>query len=340
MFTSLPICIALFIIAAAVIGFVGTRMTVIADRLADRTGLGEAFVGAVLLGAVTSLGGIAATVTAAIDGRPVLAMANAVGGIAAQTAFLVIGDIAYRKANLEHAAASVENMMQGALLIILLAILMVAMIGPRIEIGHVNVMTPVMIAAYIAGLRVVQAARRDQMWRPRDTTDTRTDQPDEPVAGGPVLRGLWLRFVVTAAIVTAAGWLLTRAAETIASQTGVSDSMMGAVAMGIATSLPELVTCIAAVRRGALTLAVGGIIGGNAFDTLVACIADVAYLPGSIYHAATAHELWIVALTTLMTATLLLGLLRREKAGFANIGFESAAVLVIYLVGMAMLALM
>jgi cation:H+ antiporter len=34
------------------------------------------------------------------------------------------------------------------------------------------------------------------------------------------------------------------------------------------TSIPELVTAVAAVRQGSLTLAVGGIVGGNAFDTL------------------------------------------------------------------------
>jgi hypothetical protein len=39
-----------------------------------------------------------------------------VGGIAAQTALLVIADKVYRPANLEHAAASVTNLINGALL--------------------------------------------------------------------------------------------------------------------------------------------------------------------------------------------------------------------------------
>jgi cation:H+ antiporter len=43
----------------------------------------------------------------------------------------------------------------------------------------------------------------------------------------------------------------------------------------------ELVTTIAAVRRGALQLAVGGIIGGNTFDTLFLTAADVSYREGS-----------------------------------------------------------
>ena len=43
----------------------------------------------------------------------------------------------------------------------------------------------------------------------------------------------------------------------------------------------------------------------------------------------------LVALTLLMTAVLLLGLVRRERHGIANIGFESLLVLVIYVVGVA-----
>jgi len=59
----------------------------------------------------SSLSGIIASATAAWNAEAGLAVSNALGGICAQTLFLVIGDIAYRKANLEFAAASVENMM-------------------------------------------------------------------------------------------------------------------------------------------------------------------------------------------------------------------------------------
>ena len=93
-------------------------------------------------------------------------------------------------------------------------------------------------------------------------------------------------------------------------------------------------TAVAAVRRGALTLAVSDIIGGNAFDTLFCGAADLAYRDGSIYHAVQGtlgrQEQFLIAVTILMTATLVLGLVRREKSGIGNIGFESIALLGIY----------
>lgn len=87
---SLTLSIVLFVGAAVAIGLIGTRLTGVADTLADRTGLGEALVGAVLLGASTSLSGIVTSVTAAYVGSAELAISNAVGGIAAQTVFLAV----------------------------------------------------------------------------------------------------------------------------------------------------------------------------------------------------------------------------------------------------------
>ena len=109
--------IVVFSLCALVIAIAGTRITRVVDQLADRTGLGEATAGAVLLGAATSLAGSVLSVTAAYRGHPELAVSNALGGIAVQTFFLAIADMVYRRANLEHAAASAPNMMQNVLLI-------------------------------------------------------------------------------------------------------------------------------------------------------------------------------------------------------------------------------
>ncbi|MFC0201204.1 hypothetical protein [Paracoccus rhizosphaerae] len=97
--------IGAFLAAGAVIFLARLQMTGLAERLAERAGLDEALFASVLLGAVTSLSGIVVSVTAALDGRAWLAFSNSVGGIAAQTVFLALAEMFYRKGNLEHAAA-------------------------------------------------------------------------------------------------------------------------------------------------------------------------------------------------------------------------------------------
>ncbi len=335
---SLVAALLLFAVCALVIGIVGTRLTGIVDDLADRTGLGEAIAGAVLLGMATSLSGIVVSVSAALADRPTLAVSNALGGIAVQTLFLSIADITHRRANLEHAAASLGNLMQGGLLLCLLSLVLVGRFAPEWTLWQVHPVTPVLLIGYLFGLRLVDRSRENPMWKPAQTRDTQPDVPDERAMRRSATR-LWLSFIALAVTLGISGWLLERCAAIIAEQTGLGQSVVGALMTAVVTSLPELVTSLAAVRRGALTLAVAGIIGGNAFDTLFVAASDIAYRGGSIYHAIPdAVSLW-VALTMLMTGILLVGMLYRQRQGPAHIGFESVGVIACYLAGVIALLL-
>ena len=105
---------------------------------------------------------------------------------------------------------------------------------------------------------------------------------------------------------------------------------MGGVLIAVASSLPELVVAITAIRMGALTLAVGDIVGGNAFDTLFIAVADLFYRDGSIYTAIGRTEHVWLGCVLLMNAVLLMGLMYRQRQGVANIGLESWTMLIIY----------
>lgn len=329
---SLGMALLLFGGCALVIGVVGTRLAGIVDDLADRTGLGEAIAGAVLLGMATSLSGIMVSVAAALADRPTLAMSNALGGIAVQTLFLTIADITHRRANLEHAAASLGNLMQAGLLLCLLSLVLIGRFAPDWTLWQVHPVTPLLVIGYLFGLRLVDRSRDNPMWRPAQTRETQEDVPAEQAMLLSATR-LWLSFVVLAAMLGISGWLLERCAAVIATQTGLGQSVVGALMTAVVTSLPELVTSVAAVRRGALTLAVAGIIGGNAFDTLFVAASDIAYRGGSVYHAIPDTVALWVALSLLMTGILIVGMIHRERQGPAHIGFESVGIIACYLAG-------
>lgn len=329
--------IALFLLAALVIGAAGVRLTSKARYIARTTGLGEALLGGVVIGAITSLAGTVTSVTAAAGGHADLAIGNALGGIAAQTVFLVAADLLYRKVNLEHAAAAEVNLNQAALLILLLTIPLLAILAPAVDIAGVHPATILLFVTYGAGVRLIARSHASPMWFPRRTGETRseTEHPD----GGERRPGAadWLVLLALAVVVSAAGWLLARLGVAISEQSGLSESVIGTLFTAVSTSLPELVIAIAAVRAGAVNLAVGDIIGGNTFDILFLGLSDIAYRDGSIFHAISpAQPLWL-ALCIAMTSVLLLGLLRREKHGIANIGFESVFVLLLYLGGVVLL---
>lgn len=325
-----------FCICALVIALAGTRITRVVDQLADRTGIGEAAAGAVLLGASTSLGGSVLSVTAAWNGHAELAVSNALGGIAVQTFFLAVADMVYRRANLEHAAASVPNMMQNGLLICLLSLILFAPYLPDYTILGIHPVTPVLLGVYVYGIFLVRGASESPMWRPSITRDTREDRPDDLTRMPPMFR-LWVEFLVLMSVLGFAGWTLEPAATAIAAKTQLTQTVVGVMLTAVSTSIPELVTSIAAVRRGALTLAVGGIIGGNAFDTLFTAASDITYQEGSIYHAMPEDSKSWAVLTLLMTGVLMMGLIRRERHGIGRIGTESVVITVLYVLGVILM---
>ena len=333
---SLTMTLVIFFSSAVAIAIIGSWMTYVADRLADATGLGEAVFGAALLGASTSLPGTIASVTVAFQGYADLAVGNAMGGIAVQTVFLVVADMAFRGVNLEHAAASVPNMINAALLCALLALALIAATGPEISLFQIHPASVLLLAFYAFGLHLASKTRDKPAWEPVQTSDTIVDDiVDDDVR--PSMARLWFYFAICVSVIGVAGWLVGLSGIALVRHTGLSETLVGSLFTAVATSLPELVTTVAAVRQGALTLAVGGIIGGNTFDVLFLAFSDMAYRDGSIYHAIGPQPLFIISLTVLLTAILLLGLIRRERRGVGNIGFESVAVLVLYFVGLAIL---
>ena len=334
----LSIIITAFLVAAAIIAWSGIRMTQCARDLALNSGLGETMMGALFIGASTSLSGMTTSVTAAAAGYAELAVSNGLGGIAAQTTFLAVADIVYRRANLEHAAASAENLFMAAFLLTLLCIHAVALAFPHANIYSIHPASLILPVVYVFGLRLLARTHELPMWLPRRTSDT-SSEPDSRVTEGRShdLLWQWIRFLGYALAVASAGWILAQLAVPLGDMTGWSNGIVGGVFTAVSTSIPELVVAVTAVRMGALNLAVGDIIGGNAFDTLFVSVSDVAYREGSIYAVLSDDEYFWLANAMLMTSVLLMGLIFRERQGPANIGLESLVLLLLYFGGLVLL---
>ena len=328
-----------FLCAVLVIAWYGMQMTKTARDLARDTGMGEALMGAFFIGASTSLSGITTSATAAMSGFVELAVSNSLGGIAAQTAFLAIADIAYRRANLEHAAASAENLFMAALLITLLSIHLIGIAVPDINLWSIHPATFLLIAVYLFGMRLLARTHKMPMWLPRKTRDTPTEIQEPARRVSKSLVRLWGRFLFYSVIVSAAGWFLAQLAVPLVERTGLSYGFVGGVFTAVSTSIPELVVAVTAVRMGALNLAVGDIIGGNAFDTLFIAASDIAFREGSIYSAISSAEIFWLAISVMMTGVLLMGLIYRQRHGPGNIGLESTVLLLLYCGGVVLLGI-
>ena len=78
--------------------------------------------------------------------------------------------------------------------------------------------------------------------------------------------------------------MAVEAASAIARIFGISERFIGLTIVAFGTSLPELVTSVAAARRGNSDIAVGNIVGSNLFNIMfvvgiTAVIVPVVYQP-------------------------------------------------------------
>ncbi|WP_236829329.1 sodium:calcium antiporter [Blastococcus sp. KM273128] len=342
-----PLGLSLGVLAAmaVVIVVAGVRLTRVADSLAERTGLGDAIGGALLLGAVTSLPGNVTVLTGALEGDPGFALANPVGGIALQTVWLAIADLLYRRVNLEHAAASLQNVLQSVLLIAMLAIPVIAYATPDLRLGWIHPMTLAIPALYGYGLLLLRRMQHEPMWQPKHTEQTADDDGegngdgdeeggDEGDGDGRSTARLWGLLAALGLVTGVAGWLVGRAGLSVIARTDLDSGVLGFTLTTAISSLPELVVLLTAVRMGELTLGVGNIVGGIVYDILMIAVADAAYLDGPIYRDAGPTSLVLVGGTLLMTAVLAAGLIMRDRKW---IGFEGISIPLVY-VGTVLLA--
>lgn len=322
-------------VAVVVLGFGGTRLAYVADELAERTRMGKATAGALLLGAVTSLTGIVTTATGALSGEADFAIANPIGGVAIQTVWIAIADLLYRRTNLEHAAASLPNLLQSLILLALLALPVAAYATPDLTWGWFHPLTLAIPALYFYGLRLVKSVEDHPQWKAKETSDTGDAEPPEQSSKS--LRRLWVWFGVLAVVVAGFGWVVAKAGLGVVAATGLPSSIAGFTITTAISSLPELITLLAAVRIGSIELGIGNIVGGNVFDTLMIAVADLFFFGGSIYASVGATSLVLLAGTALICAVLAAGLVVRDRRG---IGFEGIAIPGIYLatIGFAIMA--
>ncbi|WP_306155042.1 sodium:calcium antiporter [Roseovarius sp. MMSF_3281] len=327
---STPLLLLAFGVAGAVVVVASVRATALADMLADRTRLGEALAGGLILGGATSLSGIIVSTSGAWSGDASFAFSNAIGGIAAQTLFLALADVLHRDANLEHSAAQPENLVQAVMLIILLSLTLLGIFGPDVAVLGIHPVSVVLFLAYLTGLRISGQVSENPMWTPVQTHETRRDEPEDSDERHRSAKGPALAFLGLVALLGTCGLIIGQAGGAFIARFGLGSSLVGALITAVVTSLPELVTTLAAVRRGALQLAVGGIIGGNTFDSLFLVFADAAYRDGSLYHALARDDVYWLATGLVMTSVLLAGLVFRQKHGPGRIGLDGVLMIGVY----------
>lgn len=309
-----------FAAGVAVIGVAGTHLTRYGDALAALTGLSRSWIGIVLLATVTSLPELVTGLSAVtLAGSPDLAAGDALGSCTFNLLIVALADIGWRRQPF-FAQASTVHVRAAAWGIALLALAAAGIVLPRLglgwQLGHVDGISLLLVAGYAAAMRALFRA---------EPGDGAAAAPGPPPMG---LRRALAGYGVAALVIVAAGIWLPLVGVQLARAMGWTDGFVGTLFVGLATSVPELATTVAALRLGAVDLALGNLLGSNLFDLLIVALDDVAWVEGSLFRrVAGVHA--VSALTALlMSGVVVLALVRRPRRRWFGLGSWAALALV------------
>jgi cation:H+ antiporter len=334
----LPANVALFAGAAALVWISGLKLSAYAKIIAERTGAEQAFVGILLLGAVVSLPEMATTVAAAALGDARLAVNTLFGGIAATMAILAVTDALTGSDALSTDISHPIVLLQGVLVVLFLVVAASGIVVGDWSIGGVGIWTTTLLALYVLFILVVKRYGTSEPWVARDKPAAEnTNARDTTHQDGRSLVEISLRTGGAAAMILLSGFVLAVSGQGLAEQTGLGTSFVGMLLGGVATSLPEVTTTIAAVRLAQYEMAFADAFGTNLFSVMLLFVVDAVYRGGPILNEVDRFSLFAALLGILLTAIYLAGFIERRHKAVAGMGLDSVVVLVAYSGGLALL---
>ncbi|MCP4407536.1 MAG: sodium:calcium antiporter [Gammaproteobacteria bacterium] len=310
------------------IGYAGVKLSIYGDVIANKTGLGSTWIGLIMLATVTSLPELATGISSVgIAGVPEIAVGDVLGSCVFNLLIIALLDLLKRDESV-YIRASRGHILSAGFGILLMGIpgisILLAGSYSNLSLGHIGVYSPLIIVLYIIAVRILFRYEARRLHAPAN------QEPDKyPHL---TLRQAVLRYLAAALMVAGAGVWLPFVAEALAHQMGWQQSFVGTLFVAFVTSLPEMVVTVAALRLGALNMAVGNLLGSNLFNILILAIDDIIYVQGPLLYAVSLSHGVTVFSAMMMTAAAIIGLLyKRESRVFKTVGWPSVFLILVYL---------
>lgn len=259
---SLPLVVVMYAISASFLVFFSIKCADYVDLMDKKTNLSGAFIGGVILAAVTSLPELVTSISSIyVVDNPELIIGNVLGSnifnlciFGALTA-IAVRSFSKTKIGRSHLVTIVCTVAA----YVLVAVTLVTGFG-RLPVIHVNIASLVILVIYGVSLRFLS------------TDDSDNDEEDDSPL---TVKQIVSRFVMMALGLVVMSIVVTYFTDQLQAKLNMGASIAGALFLGVATSLPELSSSIALVRHRNFNAMVGNVVGSNMFNLTIFSIADI-----------------------------------------------------------------
>ena len=275
--------LVLFLFLAGLTVFLSFRLSYYADLLNKTTNISGVFIGGILLAGITSLPELVTCLSSIFLNNPYLAIGDILGSNFFNIAMMCFFDILFIKTMFYNYTKNRYYLIY--VLLILNYLIMYLFMGGtfNLEIFNIGLPSFIIIITYIFYLK---NAKEEETKKEVLTTKDH----------------VLLKFFLVGLFMVIVSILLTLVVNLIAGKNpNVASSFIGAILLGITTSMPEVITFIALVKMKSFDLALSDIIGSNLFNLLILAIGDIFLKNKEIYYFVDKESMFLLIFGLILT---------------------------------------
>ncbi len=257
-----------FLIFAFLTIYLSIKLSIYADNLSKTSTISKAVIGGLLLAGVTALPELITCTSSILLKNPLLSLGNILGSNLFNIFITALLDIIFIKKIYTTKTTKTNYLTYLILIINYLVIYMFIQEKINITILNIGLPTIIIIILYFIYIKLLPKNKEEQI------------QIDlKPIKN---IKG---KLLITSILMIASSVLLTTFVNNIAqSHPSFSSGSIGAILLGITTSLPEVITFYTLISIDNYDLALQDIVGSNLFNLAILSFADIIYKTSPIYN--------------------------------------------------------
>lgn len=275
--------LVLFLFLAGLTVFLSFKLSYYADLLNKTTNISGVFIGGILLAGITSLPEFVTCLSSIFLNNPYLAIGDILGSNFFNIAMMCLFDILFIKTMFYNYTKNKYYIIY--LLLIINYFIMYLFMGGifNLELFNIGIPSFIIIITYIFYLK---NAKEEETKKEVITTKEH----------------VLLKFFLVGLFMVIVSILLTLVVNLIADKNpNVASSFIGAILLGITTSMPEVITFIALIKMKSFDLALSDIIGSNLFNLLILAIGDIFLKNKEIYYFVDKESMFLLVFGFILT---------------------------------------
>lgn len=297
-----------YIVLAVTVVIFSIKASDYVELIDKKTNISGAFLGGVMLAAITSLPELFTSISAVLMfNNSELVLGNILGSNIFNLFTLAVVIVFFMKGFINGAIGN--NHLKTSLFTLVVNIILFFPIffGENIDVFNISIVSILIMILYFLSLKFLAG---DQV----ETTEE--EKKDD---SNLTLKQIIVRFILASIGLVIASILITYVTDIISVKLNLAASLSGALFLGIATSLPEVTSVIALAKKFQFNLAVGTIIGSNMFNLFIISITDILYIGNSVYFTTLPQTKILLLFTTISTIIASIILVAKNAKAKSNV---------------------